>query len=74
MPVTTNWDENLPGPSTTSSWDQPLLSTPSPWLARILESEEETASVKDSVASRLPTHKHGEGVEASGLTGRPAVP
>ena len=53
-PATTNWDENLPTPSTTSSWEQPLPSTPSPWLARILEVEEEKASVKDSVTSGLP--------------------
>ena len=31
-PAGTNWDEDLPAPSATSSWDQPLLSTPSLWL------------------------------------------
>ena len=72
LPVTTNCDENLPTPSTASSWDQPLPSTPSPWLARIPESEEEKASAKDSVTSGLPTQEYGEGVEASGSTGRPA--
>ena len=45
----------------------------SPWLAGIPE-EEEKASVKDSVTSGLPAHGHGEGVEASGLTGQLAVP
>ena len=64
LPVTTNWDENLPAPSTTSSWDQPLPSTPSSWLAGIPESEEEKANVKDSVTSGLPAREHGEGMEA----------
>ena len=72
--MTTNWDEDLPTPTATSSLGQPVFSTPSPWLARILESEEEKASVKDSVTSGLPTRGHGEGVEASGLSGHPAVP
>ena len=58
LPMRTNWDEDLPAPSTTSSWDEPLLSTPSPWLARIPEeAEEEKASVKDSVTSGLPTRE-----------------
>ena len=74
LPATTNWDENLPAPSTTFSWDQPLPSTPSPWLARIPKSEEEKARVKDLVTFGLPAREHGEGVEATGLTGRPAVP
>ena len=73
-PARTNWDEDLPAPSATSSWDQPLPSTPSPWLVGIPEVEEEKANVKDSVTSGLPTREHGEGVEASGLTRRPAVP
>ena len=30
--------------------------------------------MKDSVTSGLPGREHGEGVEASGSTGRPAVP
>ena len=30
LPVRTDWDENLPAPSATSSWEQPLPSTPSP--------------------------------------------
>ena len=51
-PARTNWDEDLPAPSATSSWDQPLLSTPSPWLVGIPEEEEKT-SVKDSVTSGL---------------------
>ena len=65
-PARTNWDEDLPAPSTTSSWDQPLFSTPSPWLARIPE-EEEKASVKDSVTSGLPARGHGGGMEAGQL-------
>ena len=73
LPAMTNWDENLPAPSTTSSLEQPILSTPSPWLARILEIEEEKANVKDFVGSRLPAQEPGEGVEANGSTGRPAV-
>ena len=72
-PARTNWDEDLPAPSATSSWDQPLLSTPSPWLAGIPE-EEEKASVKDSVTSGLPARGHGGGMEASGSIGHPAVP
>ena len=67
-PTRTNWDEDLPAPSATSSWDQPLLSTPSPWLAGIPK-EEEKASVKDSVTSGLPARGHGGGMEASGSTG-----
>ena len=70
----TNWDENLPAPGVTSSWGEPLPSTPFPWLVGIPEVEEKKASVKESVTSGLPTQEHGEGVEASGLTGRPAVP
>ena len=54
-PARTNWDEDLPAPSATYSLEQPVLSTPSPWLVGIPESEEEKASVKDSVTSRLPT-------------------
>ena len=72
--VTTNWDEDLPTPPTTSSSEQPIFSTPSPWLAGIPESEEEKANVKDSVTSGLPVQGHGEGVEASGLSRHPAVP
>ena len=72
--MTTNWDEDLPAPTATSLWEQPLLFTPSPWLAGILESKEEKASVKDSVTSGLPTQEHGEGVEASGSTRCPVVP
>ena len=72
-PARTNWDENLPAPSATSSWDQPLPSTPSPWLAGIPE-EEEKASVKDSVTSGLPARERGVGVEASGSTGQLVVP
>ena len=74
LPSITNWDEDLPTPSATSLWEQPLHSTPSPWLARIPESEEEKASLKDFVTSGQPARKHGEGVEASGLTGRQAIP
>ena len=70
----TNWDENLPAPSITSSLEQPVLSTPSPWFAGILESEEEKANVKEYVTSRLPAPGHGEGWEASGSSGRPAIP
>ena len=66
--------KNLPAPSATSSWEQPLPFTPSPWLAGVLESKEEKASVKDSVTSGLPAREHGEGVEASGSTRRLAVP
>ena len=72
--MTTNWDEDLPAPTATSLWEQPLPFTPSPWLAGILESKEEKASVKDSVTSGLPTQEHGEGVEASGSTRWPVVP
>ena len=36
--------------------------------------EEEVASVKDSVTSRLPARRCGESVEASGLSGRPVIP
>ena len=54
LPVMTDWDENLLAPSATSSWEQPIPSTPSPWLARIPEVEEEKANVKDSVTSGLP--------------------
>ena len=50
------------------------MGTTSPWLAGIPEAEEEKASAKDSVTSGLPARGHGEGVEASGLTGQPAVP
>ena len=59
-PARTNWDEDLPAPSATSSWDQPLPFTPSPWLAGIPK-EEEKASVKDLVTSGLPARGHGEG-------------
>ena len=52
--VMTNWGKNLPAPSTASSLEQPVLSAPSPWLAGILELEEEKANVKDSVTSGLP--------------------
>ena len=68
-----DWDENLPAPGTTSSWDEPLHLTPSPWLVGIPE-EEEKASVKDSITSGLPTQEQGIGAEASGLTGQPVVP
>ena len=30
LPVMTNWDENLPAPSATSLWNEPLPLTPSP--------------------------------------------
>ena len=66
----TNWDEDLPTPSTTSSRDEPLLVTPSPWLAGIPEK----ASVKDSVTSGLLAREFGVGVEASGSSGQLAVP
>ena len=46
--------------------------TPFTWLARILE-EEEVASVKDSITSRLPARGQGEGVEASGSSGHTAI-
>ena len=43
-------------------------------LARIPEVEEEVASVKDSVTSKLPAQGHKEGMEASGLSRRPTTP
>ena len=29
LPMTTNWDEDLPAPTATSSLEQPIFSTPS---------------------------------------------
>ena len=71
--MTTNLDEDLPAPPTTSLLEQPIFSTPCTWLARIPESEEEKANVKDSVTSILLARGHGEGVDASGLSGHPAI-
>ena len=74
LPAMTNWDENLLAPGETSSWDEPLPSTPSPWLAGIPTAEEEKASVNDSVTFKLRAYELGVGVEASGSSGRPAIP
>ena len=47
--------------------------TPFKWLTRIPEVNEERASVKDFVTSRLLARGYGEGVEAGGLGGCPAM-
>ena len=72
--ATINWDKELLAPTATSSLEQPVFSTPSPWLARIPESEEGKASVKDSVTSGVPARVHGEGVEASESSKHLAIP
>ena len=36
LPSTTNWDDDIPAPTATSSLEQPIFSTPSTWLAGIL--------------------------------------
>ena len=52
--ATINWDKELLAPTATSSLEQTVFSTPSPWFAGTRESEEEKSNMKGSVASRLP--------------------
>ena len=54
---------------------QIMKTSPFTWhLAGIPEVEEEVASVKDSVTSRLLAQGHGEDMDASGSSGHPVTP
>ena len=68
--VTPNLDKEASIPDATKSWIPPKTE-PDHWPIPIIP-EEEVASVKDSVTSRLPSREQNLGAEANGSGGVPA--
>ena len=74
MPVVENPPKEEPVSVETSALAQPIpkkIVLAPPFFS---VPKEDKVSVKDSVTSRLPAHRLMNGMEASGLDGRPATP